>query len=451
MNGRLEKTRRSKRLLRRAVLTGLAGATAALGAGLALASGGVPAPTLTVKPANPTSKTAASFAYSDTQNAVKYQCSLDGASFSSCASSGITYAGPLADGSHTFRVLAVASTGKTSEATLYRWTVDTTPPALALAFPKNGAAYGETSWAAGCAGGPGICGTSKDLSGVASVSVSVEQQATGRWWSGSAFEKTSEYFRAAKLASPGAASTSWSYAFALPTEGAYVVHVRATDVVGNSTAQASQIAATFTIEVPPPTPIISSGPEFHTTATSASFAFRDVRQGVSLLCRLDGAAFANCASPKTYKSLSAGAHTFYVEAKDRVGDVSSASYSWVVETNGKAFTIEGGASGPLGPGVSQPLPLVISNPNPIAIYVTSILVSVRAGSSNAQCDGPTNLQVTQSSATATNALVVPAGGRVALPSGSVSAPQVLMRDLATNQDACKGAVFAFNYSGSAHS
>jgi hypothetical protein len=283
------------------------------------------------------------------------------------------------------------------------------------------------------------------------VIVSIQQQSSGRWWNGSRFEKASEYFLAAALASPGAGSTNWTYAFAFPTEGSYIVHVRASDVVGNSTPQASQVSATFSIDVPPPTPVISSGPETHTTSTSATFTFSDAEEGVSLLCRVDGGSFAKCSSPKAYTSLSAGTHTFYVEAKDPVGNISSASYSWSVETSGKAFTIEGGVSGPLAPGVSQPLPLIISNPNSSTIYVTSILVSVHAGSSSIGCDGPANLQVAQSNATSTNALAVPAGGRVTLPSGSVTAPQVLMRDLMTNQDACKGAVFTFNYSGSAHS
>jgi hypothetical protein len=59
--------------------------------------------------------------------------------------------------------------------------------------------------------------------------------------------------------------------------------------------------------------------------------------------------------------------------------------------------------------------------------------------------------VTQSNASAANPLLIPANGHVSLPSGAISAPQVLMRDLPTNQDACKNAAFTFNYSGSAHS
>jgi hypothetical protein len=60
--------------------------------------------------------------------------------------------------------------------------------------------------------------------------------------------------------------------------------------------------------------------------------------------------------------------------------------------------------------------------------------------------------VTQSNASSSNTFTVPAkGGKASVPVGSVSAPQVLMKNLATNQDACKGAAFTFNYSGNAHS
>jgi hypothetical protein len=59
--------------------------------------------------------------------------------------------------------------------------------------------------------------------------------------------------------------------------------------------------------------------------------------------------------------------------------------------------------------------------------------------------------LTQSNVSTANPLAIPANGHVALPSGAVSAPQVLMKDLPVNQDACKGASFTFTYSGSAHS
>jgi hypothetical protein len=75
-------------------------------------------------------------------------------------------------------------------------------------------------------------------------------------------------------------------------------------------------------------------------------------------------------------------------------------------------------------------------------------VGVRAGSSQAGCDGPTNVYVTQSNTIAGSvSIVVPAHGSVTLPAQGATAPRVTMRDLAVNQDACKNAVFTFSYSG----
>ena len=171
----------------------------------------------------------------------------------------------------------------------------------------------------------------------------------------------------------------------------------------------------------------------------------------------DGARFERCTSPISYGSLSLGAHSFQVQARDAVGNTSAAAtYSWtivreVTETAGKPFTVTGNASGPLAPGLARSLAITLTNPNSVAITVTALSASVAAGSSNAGCDGPTNLQLTQSNVSEANPVAIPANGNVTLPSSAVSAPQVLMKDLPVNQDACKGASFMFTYSGSAHS
>lgn len=445
-------TRIASGIKRAIVLTALAAALTAVGIALA-ASPAVTAPTITSRPANPTNQTSAHFTYSDSQAGVTFQCQLDATAFSACPSGGSTYAGPLAQGSHTFKVEAVAGT-KTSSAATYTWTIDTTPPTVTISFPVNGHQYGETAWNAGCSPSPAICGSAKDPSGVNQVVLSIRQR-SGNWWGGTSFNKTGEYFIASTLASPGASSTSWRYPFSLPADGSYTIDVRATDALGNTTQAASQLTSTFSIDSVPPTPSITSGPEKQTTSTTATFVFTDSEAGVTFLCRLDGGSFSGCKSPKSYAGLSQSAHTFYVEAKDGDGNLSApVSYVWTVGKKAveeQPFTISGNISSLLAPGVSRALPLTISNPNGVAIIVTGLQASPQAGSTKVGCDGPTNLQVAQSNASATNTLTVPANGQVTLPSGTVSAPQVLMKDLPSNQDACKGASFTFNYSGSAHS
>jgi hypothetical protein len=66
------------------------------------------------------------FAFSDTVGTVSFQCSLDGAAYSACASPLTTAA--LADGSHTFAVEAVDASNRTSNPTQYTWTIDTVAP-----------------------------------------------------------------------------------------------------------------------------------------------------------------------------------------------------------------------------------------------------------------------------------------------------------------------------------
>ncbi len=413
-----------------------------------------PAPTITARPADPTNQTSAHFAYADSQNGVSYECQLDGTSFGSCPATGTTYAGRLYEGSHTFKVRALSG-AKTSSASSFNWTVDTVAPTASISYPTDGLALGSGDWGARCPAHASICGTARDAHGVKSVQLSIQRNGSG-WWGGGAFDQPSESFRTA-LTSSERDSTRWSYALHLPADGVYTIHVRATDDAGNTTSPASQASARFTIDTtPPPAPAIASKPDATTTARSATFAFADAEHGARFLCRRDGARFNWCSSPESYSSLSLGSHRFEVEAIDAVGNTSAPTgYSWTiaktVETSGKPFTVTGNASGPLAPGVSRALAVTVANPNNVAIEVTVLTATVAVGSSKAGCDGPANLALTQSNVSATNTLTIPANGQVALPSGAIGAPTVLMRDLPTNQDACKNASFTFTYSGSAHS
>ncbi len=55
----------------------------------------------------------------------------------------------------------------------------------------------------------------------------------------------------------------------------------------------------------------------------ATFRFASSEPGSRFLCKLDGGKFRACASPKTYKRLAPGAHTFRVKARDRAGNVDA--------------------------------------------------------------------------------------------------------------------------------
>jgi hypothetical protein len=414
-----------------------------------------PTPAITARPADPTSQGSAHFSYTDAQSGVSYQCQLDGGSFNSCPASGMGY-GPLTERSHTFKVRALAG-AKTSSTASYSWTIDTTPPASSISFPGNGDTLAAEDWSSHCPGRAAICGSARDAGGVGAVAISIQRDGS-RWWGGSSFDQSAESFRSATLDSPGRDSTHWSYSLRLPADGAYTIHVRAVDEAGNKTSTAAQTGSHFTVDTtPPPTPAIIAHPQATTTVKSASFGFSDSEHGVTLLCRRDGGRFERCTSPTTYGSLGLGSHSFQVQARDGAGNTSaSASYSWTIvkevkEAAGKPFTVTGNASGPLAPGLTRSLAITLTNPNSVTITVTALSASIAAGSSKAGCDGPSNLQLTQSNISEANAVAIAANGHVTLPSGTVSAPQVLMKDLPVNQDACKGASFTFTYSGSAHS
>src|SRR5207249_10584617 len=96
-----------------------------------------------------------------------------------------------------------------------------------------------------------------------------------------------------------------------------------------------------------------------------------------------------------------------------------------VEPAPDVFTISGNLPTLLRPGGGGPPPLTVWNPNGFDLQVTDLVVSVRAGSSRAGCDGPANLQVVQSNtALGAVAIVVPAHGSVTLPSQGATAPAI---------------------------
>lgn len=149
---------------------------------------------------------------------------------------------------YTYKVTAVYHTWTAVSAASSQVTVaaDLTAPSISTTFPTEGGVYKSSSWTAGCSPNTGICGTASDSGGVASVEVSILRQSTSKYWDGSGFNDTSENFRAAT------GTTSWRYDLALPPDGDYTVHVRATDGFGNTTAAGSYLVRHFTIDTTAP-------------------------------------------------------------------------------------------------------------------------------------------------------------------------------------------------------
>jgi hypothetical protein len=94
-----------------------------------------PTPVITSKPASQTNETTGSFSFTDTEAGVQFSCRLDVGTFAAC-SSPVTYPGPLAQGTHTFWVLARDTAGNLSNSAKFSWTIDTTPPPTPIITSK---------------------------------------------------------------------------------------------------------------------------------------------------------------------------------------------------------------------------------------------------------------------------------------------------------------------------
>ncbi len=93
------------------------------------------APTVVIDthPADPTSSTSAAFTFTTSGSPVEIDCKLDLGAYMACdTGSTQSYAGPLADGSHTFTVRVTDLATNSSSAT-YSWVIDTTAPVIVTA------------------------------------------------------------------------------------------------------------------------------------------------------------------------------------------------------------------------------------------------------------------------------------------------------------------------------
>jgi hypothetical protein len=181
-------------------------------------------------------------------------------------------------------------------------------------------------------------------------------------------------------------------------------------------------------------------------------------------CRLDGGGWRPCGSPHRLTGLALGSHTFAVRALNRADLPGPAnSYSWrQVEdppaseqvspaqprVDPKPFSIElHGELEDLYPGYPpQQLPVLVTNPNPVAIEVTRLTVEIAVDPPSCAAE---NFVLTASSASPRAPLIVPAGAAIELPTASASAPAIAMLNLAVNQDPCRGVEVPLVFDGEA--
>ncbi len=132
-------------------------------------------------------------------------------------------------------------------------------------------------------------------------------------------------------------------------DGVHTFQARAVDGSGNVDATAASYS--WTVDAAPET-AITTGPAGAGNGSTAQFAFRSEDPAAGFECRLDGAAFSGCSSPRTYSGLSPGSHSFEVRARDRTGhvDATPARRDWTVVSAAP----ENPAPGPQPAGSSPP-------------------------------------------------------------------------------------------------
>jgi hypothetical protein len=229
----------------------------------------------------------------------RFECRLDGAEFAPCESP--QNLSGLSEGSHTFQVKAFDGAGNVSDVASSSWEVDTVAPQITLeSTPSDPTSqtFGTFEFSTADPGGSGVASVKCRFDGTVLTTCT----------------------------SPDSISPL--------ADGEHVFEVQAKDNAGNLASE----TFSWTVDSTPPTTSITSQPPNPSGSANASFEFTGADPGgsgvVGFECSLDGAEFAECASPKAYSDLSDGSHTFEVRAFDQAGnrDASPATYTWTVET-----------------------------------------------------------------------------------------------------------------------
>lgn len=401
-----------KRLI--AVLVALVGLLSAVGVGAAFSKTSLAPPTITSAPSSSTTSRSATFAFTGPSGAT-FKCGLDGAATTPCTSPR-TYTS-LTDGAHLFKVVSVKS-GEESAATTFGWTVDTVAPAAPTITSGPAALVGSTSATFTYSGPEANLRYVCSLDGAAFVTCTSPTVYSGLG------------------------------------QGEHMFAVRAVDAAANTGATTSRVWRVDTVA--PPAPALTTKPSDPTSTATNDFAWTSAESGATSECSLENGAWFACTSPYRWviNTDNGGQHQFGVRARDAAGNASDArqytfKYEKALASSGVPFQITGSVSA-LMIGEWQSIGVRVTNPNPVAIFVSALQVDAAADSTPAGCPSAQNLELGQSNISTTNTLIVPANGSVVLPAQEVTAPRIRLRNLPTvNQDVCKGKSFALSYSGTA--
>jgi LruC domain-containing protein len=313
----------------------------------------VPTVTLTGEPPAYSNNPTPSFTFVGTSPngpMTSYICQVSGFAAQSCTS---PYTTPnLSQGTYTIAVIGTDSTGTHSSPATYTWVVDLTPPTVTLT----------------------------------QTPLARTNQSTGTF----AFTVTDNNPGAtAQCSLDGEAATSCNASITYPnlTEGTHSFTIIATDIAGNVS---QPVTYSWFIDLTPPTIQILGGPGNPTTSTAANFTLQasDPNGGTvaQLLCRLDNATFTTCNSTPQFSGLPIGAHTFYAEAVDSVGNMSApASYSWNITGDTPVITITQQPANPSSTTIPAVVQYTVTDP-----VVASSSLTIQCGFDGAVASCPAN-------------------------------------------------------------
>jgi hypothetical protein len=239
------------------------------------------------------------FGWEYADGAATHECRVDSQPFAPCESPKTT--DRLSDGQHTFELRAIDVAGNT----------DPTPAKRTFIVDTEALVTGITS---------GPSGLINDSTPTFSFSTS-EPDSTFECKVSGGFEPCSSPYTSPAL-----------------SDGEHTFQVRSTDSVGN--VESPPVSRTFTVDTNAPDTTINSGPTGTIDDQTPTFGFSSPDAEATLECRVDGAAFAPCASPYTTALLANGSHTFEARATDAAGntDPSPASRTFTVNVDTTAPT-----------------------------------------------------------------------------------------------------------------
>jgi hypothetical protein len=96
----------------------------------------------------------------------------------------------------------------------------------------------------------------------------------------------------------------------------------------------SPITYQWTVDLTPPTTVVTQQPPALTSSTSATFVFNSPDSTATFLCSLNGAPAVACTSPVMYTGLADATRTLLIQAEDPAGnlDTQAQPITWTVDT-----------------------------------------------------------------------------------------------------------------------